>query len=452
MKAEVVRSKWPRVTVKFAKGRKGFKIDARRRGTNGKEEWRADKAKALARANEIAVEFAANGNEGLAISAGLRYMALKGEEMLNPHGKTVLQACEFYRDYLDELQARQAGETVEKLALEWYEFKKSGKRKKLRKDSLIGIRRGQLEVTRAFGSRPVTDIRKGDVTAFLDAQPIAPISKKNLCSLFGQFFNWCIDEHRGITANPTKDIVYVSDGSSVPIWTPAEAEQAMRLCETEFPEFLTFHAIGLFAGLRPKEAQQIRWEHIDLGQRHIFVPKHISKVKDDRTVDIEDNLWHWLQLVPEEKRKGLVVRKENFTNRVKRFRGKLGYRYKTLYGGEPINPAGARGKYEQDVLRHCYGSYWLAKNRNRAQLAENMGNSIEVIKDHYKRPVSKMAATEFFTILPKALADERQRKKAEEKAEQEAMEALIEGVAYQPTAEERAEMHAELWKNFEPDA
>jgi len=27
----------------------------------------------------------------------------------------------------------------------------------------------------------------------------------------------------------------------------------------------------------------------------------------------------------------------------------------------------------RDVLRHSYGSYWLVKHKNRAQLAENMG-------------------------------------------------------------------------------
>ena len=56
--------------------------------------------------------------------------------------------------------------------------------------------------------------------------------------------------------------------------------------------------------------------------------------------------------------------------------------------------------WPQDVLRHSYGSYWLGKYKQRAVLAEHMGNSLQIIKKHYRAVVSKGATTEYWRITP----------------------------------------------------
>ena len=52
-----------------------------------------------------------------------------------------------------------------------------------------------------------------------------------------------------------------------------------------------------------------------------------------------------------------------------------------------------------DVLRHSFASYWLAVHQDRARLAEMMGNSVEVIARHYRRPVPKEVGEAFFAKL-----------------------------------------------------
>jgi hypothetical protein len=54
----------------------------------------------------------------------------------------------------------------------------------------------------------------------------------------------------------------------------------------------------------------------------------------------------------------------------------------------------------EDVLRHSYASYWLAIHKNRAQLAENMGNSLTMFKKHYKQVVKNSDAKTFWKIVP----------------------------------------------------
>ncbi len=51
-------------------------------------------------------------------------------------------------------------------------------------------------------------------------------------------------------------------------------------------------------------------------------------------------------------------------------------------------------------MRHSYGSYWLAAHKQRAVLGEHMGNSVEMIKKHYKRVVSNAAQDEYWKITP----------------------------------------------------
>jgi hypothetical protein len=59
-------------------------------------------------------------------------------------------------------------------------------------------------------------------------------------------------------------------------------------------------------------------------------------------------------------------------------------------------------RWVKDVLRHCYGSYWLAVHKDRAHLAELMGTSLDMIKSHYKRAIPEAVAKEFWKLSPTA--------------------------------------------------
>lgn len=209
MKAELIRKTFPRIRSKIIGGELFYQVDARKTGTNGKQETFKLKSEAEKRAGEIAAQFAANGHEGLALPGELRFMATTGAEMLKPYGATVLQACEHYRDFLAEREKKKASETVEALAKVWYDFKAAGTEKKLRKDTLIGIRRGQLELGRAFGNRRIAEIEKADVRGYIGKQKIAIGSKRGLRALFSNFWNWAIDFGHA-TENPTEGLAYAT--------------------------------------------------------------------------------------------------------------------------------------------------------------------------------------------------------------------------------------------------
>lgn len=68
--------------------------------------------------------------------------------------------------------------------------------------------------------------------------------------------------------------------------------------------------------------------------------------------------------------------------------------------GYAIKDASAINPWPSNVLRHSYGSYFLASAKDTALTDYNMGNTVNVINGHYRKPVSAEATAEFLSIMP----------------------------------------------------
>jgi hypothetical protein len=138
-------------------------------------------------------------------------MALTGARMLEPYGKTILQACEFLKAHLDAAKAKQASETVKKLASSWLADKESGKNKKLRPETLRQIRLTSDTLIAEFGERRILDMSQKDMRDYLDRLEVGLRRKFNVRSQFSQFFNWCMA--RGyLASNPCENIEVSPEG------------------------------------------------------------------------------------------------------------------------------------------------------------------------------------------------------------------------------------------------
>lgn len=389
--AKLLRKTWPRVRSVTIGSSKFFRVDARRRGTLGKQETFKSKEKALDRASEIDKEFENNGSEGLALSGELRSAAITAEKLLKPFGKSVVEAAQFYVAHLESRITCDNSETVERVATEWHKAKEAGKSRKLRADTLRGIAEARDLLIKNFGQRRILAVSTGDLRKYLDGLHVSHRRRFNLASLFSQFFNWSIAGGY-TTANPAATIDIEVPTSDIEILSPSAALALMKKCRESYKDLAIYHAVSLFAGLRPNECRQLTWENIHLGETTITVLGKTSKTKETRNVHIEPTLLAWLEEYRPEKLAGSILPHRNFTKRTQALRAELGY------SGSKEGEEGAG--WPQDVLRHSYGSYWLAKYGNRAQLAENMGNSAEVIKKHYKKVVSKSAVSQYWMIVP----------------------------------------------------
>ena len=390
---KLIRKTWPKVRVVTIKEQTFYRVDARRTGTGGRQETFKLQKAAEQRAGDIATQFGTNGKEGLSFPAELRGMALTADRMLKPYGRTLLQAAEFYKAHLDADKQRKDSALVPVLAQEWYESKKGGKTKHLRATTLKDIMESAETLKKLFEDKRVLEVTTADISKYLDGLEVGLRRKFNVRARLSQFFNWCI-VHGHLSSNPCEKIEIHVEGNDVTIFTPAEALRLMTLCRhtPQFSDIALYHAISLFAGLRPTECQLLRWEQVHLAEKTITVLAATSKTKETRNVPIEANLLQWIESIAPENPRGLVTPQTNLVQRLQALHSALGYRVSTRNAGASSWP--------QDVLRHSYGSYWLAKYKQRAVLAENMGNSLQIIKKHYRQVVSKSATTEFWRITP----------------------------------------------------
>jgi integrase len=394
----LIRKTWPKIRIVNIRGERFYQVDARKQGTDGKRETFSTKIEAEKRAAAIAqrqeereIDEARYAKEGLTLPLKKRMMALECEDLLAKFGKSLLDATRFYVAHLDAEEARKNSATVDALAQQWCDFKRSGKQRQLRQDTLDDINETKKMLVKAFGPRRILAITAEDVQDYFDAMTAGPRRRFNVRNRFGQFFNWAI-KYKHTTTNPTKAVEIAVPSKDPAILEVEDCKKLIELCQSEAHEdLLLYVAICLFAGLRPTECKLLTWEKVYLDERQITVLGSTSKVKETRNVPIEDNLWLWLH-THKGPRKGLITRNENMRPRLEKLRVAMGYK---------LGNENEEGKaWVEDVLRHTYASYWLGKNKDRGHLAENMGTSLKMIKQHYKRIVAKSATEAFWQIGP----------------------------------------------------
>jgi len=398
-KKKPLRKTFPRIRIiKDHLGQSFYQVDARRKGTNGKREAFSSKQEALDRADEIKRDFDAQGTEGLALDAEVRVMAIRAKNRLDQYGKTIADACDFYEAHLQKEKAKAASATIANLSAKWLAAKTISNNRVLRKDTIDDIRKTSKILEKKFGSLRILEITESSMQEYLDGLSVGYRAKQNRRNLFSQFFNWC--KRQGFTnENPLQNIQIVVPEKEVQIFSVEECMTLMKTCETSFPALVPYFAISLFAGLRPNECKLLQWEQIHIDELQITVLAPTSKTREGRNVKIEPTLKYWLESYTG-KKEGFIVEQKSYRTQMEKLRIHLGYKVRGK------NPDGA--VWHCDICRHTMASYWLQKYNERGHLAEQMGNSLKMIKKHYKQVVTNSDTEKFWSILPATVVEELQ--------------------------------------------
>ena len=273
---------------------------------------------------------------------------------------------------------------------------------------LARLERYTAESINPAWSPAVADITTADVVVYLASLrskaglTAAPKTVNNSRADLRGFFAWCIGQERDIflagcarrwhTSNPAAD----TPKKTVPAGSPhilsvEESTAFMIRLEKDWPAYVPFFAVALFAGIRPGENGELhklaRHENLrkpskeaggrpqfDLDRRVITIPPSIAKTGRKRVVPVADNLDAWL----------------------------------TTYSG-PFLPVGFQAGLEtirkvcqlsHDVLRHSFISYRVTASGSKAKTALEAGNSEGVIDRHYLNLPSEAEAAAFWQIMP----------------------------------------------------
>jgi site-specific recombinase XerD len=225
----------------------------------------------------------------------------------------------------------------------------------------------------------VSEFGLGDVEAFLPAH-LSPVSRASRLGRISTWFAFC--KSRGwVTRNPCDDVQSVTVERHAPvILSVSDCRRLVEGFGAEAPEGLACLVLGLFAGLRPSEAERMEWSAIDLQRGVVTVDAAASKVRRRRHVPLEPAAVEWLK---EAQRLGSTLPLPSRTRRTlcDRMRGVMGW-----------------NEWPQDVLRHTAASHLVALHQDVARVALVLGNSPGVLLTHYRNLVTPEECAAFWGI------------------------------------------------------
>ena len=163
-------------------------------------------------------------------------------------------------------------------------------------------------------------------------------------------------------------------------------------------EWVPWFVLSAFAGLRSSEIvgdkedpdrARLRWSDFRWEKKYLVVPKSTAKkIKRARRVPLRENLLQWLlpyrnatgYLYPE----GAEQRIE--TERLERLKDAKGRSLGLVW--------------DANALRHSYGTHRNAEISNAGQVAEEMGTSVQRIRENYDAVPADIEPDEYFGIIP----------------------------------------------------
>jgi integrase len=227
---------------------------------------------------------------------------------------------------------------------------------------------------------PLSSIQPDDLRQYLNAMKIGLVAKANRRRMLVVLFNFAkaqgwlrAKEETAADALGT----YKIKRRDVEIYTPSEMAQLLNAADKDFVPYIALLAFG---GVRREELHKgLLWQSINFDRGDIIVPAAIAKTNRKRKIPMHGNLLAWL--FPYRLKSGPI------------FDMDPSYRIEKVVAASGV-------KWKRNGLRHSFGSYRMELTKNEGQVALEMGNSPQVVKDHYFEIVDEKAAREYWDIKP----------------------------------------------------
>lgn len=254
---------------------------------------------------------------------------------------------------------------------------------------LRGLKGHLVRFARAFGTDHVDEITGETIESWIIGIPgLSAVTRNKHRTSLKAFYThaaakgqkWC--EHSPL-ADLAKEKVVTKEPKA---YSPADAARIMQAAVALNSPILPALTLGMFAGLRPSEARALDLGTINFDSDGFRTPAFHRTGEPTKTgarvAPLTPACKAWM--ASQTRRTGFAWEgsDEDFQTEM---RGVL-------------EAAGVRGIY--DGSRHSFISYRTAEIRDVARVADECGNSPNVIKKHYREIVTSEAAKAFFAIRP----------------------------------------------------
>ncbi len=226
------------------------------------------------------------------------------------------------------------------------------------------------------------------IADYLTALDLAERTRRNHRDVIGFFNRWLV--LRGYLTKGTDWLEGVQNYTARKLGqiTTYTADEMRRLIAAADERILPMIVIGGFAGLRHAEIARLDWSDIDLEEGFIEVKAENAKTDTRRIVPLKPNLKAFLQGV--ENKKGKVVSLVNTTKHLLQT---------ATDTADEENKVEAL-EWKHNALRHTYISARVAESGDVPRVADEAGNSPQIIRTNYLKRMRPTAAAEWFAIAP----------------------------------------------------
>lgn len=197
-------------------------------------------------------------------------------------------------------------------------------------------------------------------------------TQRDRFDLLNQFCGWLSkSQQKHAASNPVAELdrpVVKIDAPGVLSFAQTRDLLQCALTDPEGPDMLPFFALCCLSGVRPDEVPRLTWDDIHLEKEHQII--EINKAKGGRRRRNAEICKPLLRILAWAKKKKLAP---GFYSRRKFDRIR--------------RDAGVFDIWEKDILRHTYASHHYILHKDIKRLISNMGNSEDVLFQHYVRPV-----------------------------------------------------------------
>ena len=226
------------------------------------------------------------------------------------------------------------------------------------------------------------------IADYLTALELAERTRRNHRDVIGFFNRWLV--LRGYLAKGTDWLDGVQNYTARKLGqiSTYTADEMRRLIAAADERILPMIVIGGFAGLRHAEIARLEWQDIDLEEGFIEVKAENAKTDTRRIVPLKANLKAFL--LPLAKKNGKVVSLVNTTKQL----------LKTATDTADAENEIEAMEWKHNALRHTYISARVAESGDVPRVADEAGNSPQVIRTNYLKRMRPAAAAEWFAIQP----------------------------------------------------
>lgn len=318
------------------------------------------------------------GTAALSISDALRVEATECSRKLALHGKSLRDATEFY---LAHLSAVTNSKKVKDVVAEF----RASKAADGASTRYLGDLRDRLaRFAKTFGETTIAEISAKQISDWLRGLGVAALTRNTFRLRLAALFSYAL--RSGYVAENPVENVEKAKGHSAEIQILTVAQTA-KLMEQASEETLPYWAIGAFAGLRSAEIERLEWSDVDFDGAFIQVRARHAKTASRRLVPMQENLRAWLANYRDAKGKvcpSSALRKKLDADR---------------------DRAGLLENWPNNALRHSFGSYRLPVLGDANRLALEMGNSPDMVFQHYRELVKPRESEAYWRVAPTGRAE-----------------------------------------------